>query len=96
MTLSLVQSKLLAEYNRRKEANNNVGNNETILKTTDRNTTCSFCKKNGHMKRDCTRYKTWKEKQNKETKIKEKQDKENKASKPEKFNKVESGIFVHG
>ncbi|KMQ93432.1 gag polyprotein [Lasius niger] len=57
LTLSLVQSKLLAEYNRRKEVDG-IGGGEAVLKTTDRNTTCFFCKKNGHMKRNCMRYKT--------------------------------------
>lgn len=56
LTLSLVQSKLLAEYNRRKEVDG-IGGGEAVLKTTDRNTTCFFCKKNGHMKRNCMRYK---------------------------------------
>lgn len=86
LTLSLVQSKLLAEYNRRKETNGG-DTSEAILKTTDKGITCFFCKKKEHARRDCTRYKTWKEKQKEGNKVSKVEG--NQTSKPEKLNKIE-------
>lgn len=61
LTLSMVQEKLISEYKMRRE-----GQAETRFKTTNKVTSeCFFCKKIGHFKKDCIKYKKWKESQKK-------------------------------
>lgn len=60
LTTALVMSKLKAEYSHRCEANGN--NSETALKSVNSKSggkSCFFCKKRGHIKNDCEKYKAW-------------------------------------
>lgn len=59
LTLSLVQSKLLDEYKRRFK-DGGEANNGKALHTTD-SKTCNFCKKSGHMKSECGKFKRFQE-----------------------------------
>lgn len=68
LTISLIKSKLIDEYNRHKEANDSYGNNNSVLKTTQSKLSCFFCKGHGHLKKDCKKYKAWKDKKTKEDK----------------------------
>lgn len=68
LTLSLVQSKLLEENRKRNGVQDSQGH-ESALKSTSvqstsdkrggHNTECYFCKRRGHLKRDCRSYKEW-------------------------------------
>ncbi|XP_018402095.1 PREDICTED: uncharacterized protein LOC108779224 [Cyphomyrmex costatus] len=85
LTISLVKSKLIDEYSRRKKnSNQDNGSSGLILKTTQGTLSCFFCKRNGHLKRECEAYKVWKEKRNKEEKSAAKKTVDN-----DKANKVE-------
>lgn len=53
--------------------------NSSVLKATENNLSCFFCKRDGHIKRDCQKYKSWKERK----------EKENKTTVSNKVNKVE-------
>lgn len=78
LTISLVKGKLIDEYRRR--MSNSAVTNETqdkALKTRERGqhtksrqdaVECFFCKKKGHMKKECRKYKAWKEKSEKANK----------------------------
>lgn len=62
LTVNLVGSKLIADYRRRLERNHNE--KESIALKIDSSQkkddlVCYFCKQNGHMKRDCPKYKEW-------------------------------------
>lgn len=61
LTMNLVQSKLLDEYHRRHE-NEDSTKGESVLRASERKTTCFFCKREGHMKKDCQKFKSWKQK----------------------------------
>lgn len=66
LTLSLVQSKLIGEYQRRKasERVNSNGSNDSAMRVSEKDTRLRFfCKRSGHLKRSCTSYAAWKEKQ---------------------------------
>lgn len=66
LTLSLVESKLIGEYQRRKasESANNNNSNDSAMKISNKDPRlCFFCKRSGHLKRSCTSYAAWKEKQ---------------------------------
>lgn len=66
LTMQLVQSKMLEEYKRRNEGEEQKS--ESVLKATEaKDTTCFFCNKKGHMKKDCQRLKRWKQKKSGET-----------------------------
>lgn len=72
LTLDLVKSKVIDEYKRRKSSGATSKElNETAMKiqfkkSKDKgNLNCFFCKKAGHLKKDCTKYHEWKEKQGK-------------------------------
>lgn len=69
LTISLIKSKLIDEYNRRKEANDSYESNNSVLKTTQSKLSCFFCKRHGHLKKDCKKYKAWKDKKSKEEKM---------------------------
>lgn len=70
LTLDLVKGKLIDEYKRRKATGTIGESSESALKTSKEskeksgNQECFFCKKRGHQKKDCYKYKKWK--QNKE------------------------------
>jgi len=74
LTLQLVKGKLIDEDRRRKDMRGYENKSEdTALKISHKHATqqkqvqkskefsCFFCKKQGHMKKDCTKYKRWKE-----------------------------------
>lgn len=67
ITLSLVHSKLIGEFMKRKDVkgNDSAQNNDsaTLLKTTNQKVKCYFCKKNNHLRKDCRKYKAWLSKQ---------------------------------
>ncbi|KMQ89570.1 retrovirus-related gag-pol polyprotein [Lasius niger] len=73
LTLSLVQSKLIGEYSRRKEADmmdeDDNKSGATVLKTIDGKATCFFCQKAGHFKKNCIKYKAWLDKNPQSTKL---------------------------
>lgn len=88
LTLSLVKRELIDEYRRR--ISNSVRANEIqdkVLKTRDSGkytksrkdlAECFFCKRKGHIKKDCRKYKAWKEKNEKtNTATANKDDKDN-------------------
>lgn len=91
LTIFLIKSKLIDEYNRRKEINSSSNSgNCSILKTTESKLFCFFCKKNGHVKKNCRKYKSWKKKEGKR-----KQDKNtDKRMISNKVNKVENNKFL--
>ncbi len=63
LTLSLVQSKLIGEYQRRK-ASECISSNDSAMRVSERDPRlCFFCKRSGHLKRSCSSYAAWKEKQ---------------------------------
>ncbi|KAK2579077.1 hypothetical protein KPH14_010926 [Odynerus spinipes] len=82
LTLSMIKGKLIDEYNRRKNASSYLeGSNDRVLKSQavikdfnkeQTNLNCYFCKKAGHLKRDCRRYKFWKSRQEKVNQVVEK------------------------
>lgn len=66
LTLALVESKLIGEYQRRKASQSVNGNstNDSAMKISEKDTRqCFFCKRSGHLKRTCSSYIAWKEKQ---------------------------------
>lgn len=60
LTMSYIQTKLISEYTRRK-GDSPESNSDSILKTQQK-LRCFFCKKDNHIKKDCMKYKQWKEK----------------------------------
>lgn len=56
LTLSLVQEKLITEYYRRNEQENQC--DEALLKISNEKV-CFFCKKSGHIKKYCRKFKQW-------------------------------------
>lgn len=61
MTFPFVQEKLLAEYERRFKRRNGTSNSAMV--TTSKGFLCHFCKREGHYKQSCERYKIWLSKQ---------------------------------
>lgn len=63
LTVSLVSSKLIADYRRRadrQQEDKEVTAMKTINASANRGEiSCYFCKMNGHIKRDCPKYKDW-------------------------------------
>lgn len=64
LTLSLVQEKLTAEYHRRNEQEDQcddaalkISNEKACFLSNDK--ACFFCKKNGHIKKNCRKFKHW-------------------------------------
>lgn len=96
LTLGTVKSKLLDESTRRKELNNSneSSNDTTVLKTMNKEIVCYFCKKRGHLKRDCVQYKEWKERKYGKNKNNNKNGKSNKGDKLNTVNKTESSDFL--
>lgn len=82
LTLSLVCSKLISEYSKRKNAIGESSNSEeqsAVLKTTSYKMKCFFCNRGSHVKKDCQKYKQWlKKKQSQENGSKNNADKVNK------------------
>lgn len=66
LTLNLVKGKIIDEYKRRKNCEVNMAENEAVMKVQMNNSRkefiCYFCKKTGHMKRNCADFLRWKEK----------------------------------
>lgn len=64
LTLSLIHSKLIAEYHKRKDTNgeSSQSDEQKVLKTAQK-LQCFFCKKSNHIKKDCFKYKKWLKKQ---------------------------------
>lgn len=66
LTLSLVEAKLIGEYQRRRASQslNRHDSNDSAMKVSEKDTRlCFFCKRSGHLKRTCASYAAWKEKQ---------------------------------
>lgn len=84
ITFALVQQRVIAEFER-KQHSVNEGNDSILKVVAGTNGVCYFCKKSGHQKKNCTKYKYWKTKQNsgknpnKINSIKEKVNEENKS-----------------
>lgn len=65
LTSTLVRSKIIEEFRRRKERDNGGQNESSALKITNTGAqkkvvTCYFCKRNGHRRDKCEDYKKWK------------------------------------
>lgn len=70
LTLSLVQSKLIGEHRQRKANGSidNQSNNDSAMRVSEKETKlCFFCKRSGHLKRSCSSYIAWKERQERKT-----------------------------
>lgn len=69
LTVSLVSSKLIADYRRRMERNHDekepIALKVGSLQIKD-DVMCYFCKQSGHMKKDCPKYKEWSQKKRNE------------------------------
>lgn len=62
ITFAFVQQRVIAEFERRLHSNG--VSNDAVMKIADNsNKTCFFCKKPGHQKKNCVKYKNWKIKQ---------------------------------
>lgn len=61
LTFALVQQKVIAEFERRMNADG-CDPNEKVLKSVSKASDCFFCKKPGHIKVDCEKYRKWKAK----------------------------------
>lgn len=64
LNAKVVTEKIIAEYRRRKEKEQMDVESETAMKASTftknpKDITCFFCKKKGHFKRKCTKYKDW-------------------------------------
>lgn len=62
ITFAFVQQRVIAEYERRLHVNG-VSNDAVMEAVANPNKTCYFCKKPGHQKKSCAKYKNWKSKQ---------------------------------
>lgn len=86
LTLSLVCSKLISEYSKRKYAmgeSSKAEEQSSVLKTTSSKMKCFFCKRGSHVKKDCYKYKEWlKKKQSQCDGGKNNADKVNKVEEP--------------
>lgn len=68
LTFGLVQNKIIAEYERRlHDDQSSNATSDSILKTVARVGRCYFCKKAGHQKQNCIKYKQWTQKQDRKT-----------------------------
>lgn len=67
LTLPLIHSKLIGEHLKRKESGklseSSKEYNASVLKMTSKKLKCFFCKRGSHIKKDCTKYKEWLQKQ---------------------------------
>lgn len=60
LTANLVCSKVIAEYKRRSDRKHGGFEDSTAMRVSvNRKIVCYFCKEDGHMKRNCEKYKTW-------------------------------------
>lgn len=58
LTFALVQQKVIADYERR--IHGEKASNDTILQVVSKSSgRCFFCKKQGHQKQNCSKYKEW-------------------------------------
>lgn len=68
--LTFVHQKLIAAYERRIHADHVSDPTEKVLKTAyNKGSSCYFCKKPNHMKKDCAEYKKWKAKKESSTDV---------------------------
>lgn len=70
LSMSLVQARLIEDYKKRIERkteyeNENISNS-AVLKLSSSSVKCFFCKKGGHIKTDCMKYKSWLQKRTNE------------------------------
>lgn len=63
LTYAFVQGKILAEYERRIKGQSKGSQFGNAMVATSNAFLCHFCKKEGHFKKDCERYKLWLAKQ---------------------------------
>lgn len=65
VTFALVQQRVIAEYERRSRSAGGVGDAvmKVVAKSGSGGGECYFCKKAGHQKKNCFKYKNWKAKQ---------------------------------
>lgn len=85
LTFTMVREKLTAEYKRQTEGEGGT-QKDSVLKTTTANTgvECFFCKNRGHVKKDCRKFKAWKNQNEKDgSNDKDKNDGQQKANKVE-------------
>ena len=74
LTLELVKGKLIDESRRRTGSEADESSKETALKATASKSAekqeikCFFCKKSGHLKKECRKYLKWRENKDKESK----------------------------
>lgn len=73
LTFGFVQQKLIAEYERRIHADRVPDSTEKVLKAAHKGkakgSSCYFCKRPNHMKKDCAEYKKWKAKKESSTNV---------------------------
>lgn len=62
LTFAYVQSKLIDEYTRRNESKQCESGDAAVLRTTENELTCFFCKKPGHFKKHCQEFKDYRSK----------------------------------
>lgn len=64
LTFGLVQNKVIAEYERKLRGGQSSNtSSDSVLKTVAKVSLCFFCKKSGHQKQNCLKYKQWMQKQ---------------------------------
>lgn len=69
LTFAVVQEKVTAEYERKQHADGTYNSSEKLMKSVSGKEfkknplKCYFCKKSGHLKKDCRKYLSWKENQ---------------------------------
>lgn len=64
LTLSLVKGKLIDEFKRRRVTDDEI-QTDSAFRAHEKSQWCNFCKKLGHSKPECDRYKVWKAKKDK-------------------------------
>ena len=98
LTLQLVKSKLIDEYKRRKgarETKEDSCGSEAAMKVSHKEAkSCFFCKKTGHFKSECIKYKAWKKKQERANKVSENSPKREKETDECSFFASSSELFV--
>jgi hypothetical protein len=81
LTLGFVKGKLIDEYKRRKGVPDSEDSSTALRASQKKNSvgesdrSCFFCKKSGHFKQDCFKYKKWKANNEKREKVNEVKDK---------------------
>ena len=98
LTSQLVKSKLIDEYKRRKgarETKEDPCGSDAAMKVSHKGAkSCFFCKKTGHFKGECIKYKAWKKKQERANKITENSPKREKETDECSFLARSSKLFL--